>query len=435
MFNRRPPLAWIAILGAVVALAPPTPAWAVSETDLLIKKLVEKRILTQQEADEIRQDVAKESAAQVAAPTSSPDLKEAIKKMPGGGWLETVKWGGDLRLRHETQLREPAADRSRERFRLRVGFTAKPWDPLELGVRLATGASGDPVSTNQSFTGTFDKKSVFIDKAYAKYAPGHGVALTGGKMDIPFDTAPESLIWDSDVTPEGVVVQWKSPTAIWNGWLRPFLALGAFQIAELANDTGDPAVFVAQTGAEVALPAGLAWQPSLAYYDFTAIEARRTSDVTNAPAGNSTDGAAAAARFRYDYNVATLTNKLTLPVVFGRPVALISDLAINTGAADNNTGWLAGLEIGTVTELLGSWRAYYYYKRLEADSVFGAITDGDFGAGGTNHQGHILGVQMGLNRHASLGLKYFRTDEINDSNSQSAQNRVDTLQADLLMKF
>lgn len=83
-----------------------------------------------------------------------------------------------------------------------------------------------------------------------------------------------------------------------------------------------------------------------------------------------------------------------------------------------------------MTEKLGSWKIFYFCKRLEPDATFGAITDSDFGTGETNHKGHIFGGQMGLNKYASVGLKYFRTDEV-----EGSQAHNDTFQADLQLKF
>lgn len=414
-----------AVLVAVVGLTPPVWASENELMDALIHKLVKKGVLTREDAREIREEVAEEAV--VMAKARAAETKDTVKGMAGGGWLDKVKWKGDLRLRYELQKREPSPDRSRERYRLRFGFTAKPIEPLEIGVRLASGASGDPVSTNQSFSNTFDKKAVFIDKAYAKYTPLSGLSLTGGKMENPFQTT--DIVWDGDVTPEGAVVQWQAPEG---GAVRPFATAGAFQISELSGDTGDPGLFAGQVGADVPLPfgEGWGWQPSVAYYDFTAIEAMRTSNVTGAPAGNSTDGASAAARFRYDYDVVSVLNKVTLGKWFDLPVSAFGDWTHNGGASDNNGAWQVGLGVGKVTDTLGSWKASYAYKRLEADATFGALTDSDFGTGGTNHKGHIMGVAMGLNKYANVGLKYLRTDEIAGSQAHN-----DTFQADLQMKF
>ncbi len=404
-----------------------------SEMDILLRKLVEKKVLTEQEAQEVRGEVEQEVAR--SAKFEKEDVKETVKKIPGGTWLEKTKWAGDLRLRHESQLREPAADRHRERFRLRFGFTTKPWDQMEVGVRLATGASGDPVSTNQSFTGTFDKKAVFIDRAYAKYTPWPWFNLVGGKMEIPFDTATE-IFWDGDLTPEGVAVQFKTPEPLpffkETFPTKLFANVGAFQISELSDDAGDPAMFGFQVGKETGLPRGLVWTSSIGYYDITAVRGKRTSDITqvSAPSGNSTDGPVAAPVYRYDFNPLDIQGKLLIPDILGQQVVLIGDFVHNPVAEDDNGAWQAGIKVGKVTEKMGSWESSYYYKRVEPDAIFGAITDSDFGAGGSNHHGHRVGLRVGLSKWTEAGITYYRTDEI-----EGAQNKVDTLQVDASVKY
>ena len=398
--------------------------WASEEA--LLRKLVEKRILTEKEAREIREEVAAEEAAPrpsgqvVVQPAPEPPVKKQEEQgIPE--WVKTWKWAGDLRLRYELQRREPAVDRDRGRFRLRFGFLAKPWDLMEVGVRLATGASGNPVSTNQSFSNSFDKKEIFIDRAYVKYTPWNWMGLIGGKMDIPFNTT--QTIWDSDVTPEGAAVQVKSPFA---SPIRPFASAGAFQVSELNSDAGDPAVFGLQLGSEVKLPwAGWSWTPSVGYYDFTSIQGTTVANVTNAPSGNTTVTEGAARKFQYDYDLLTLISRLSTPPLFGRPITLTAEWDHNGEASDNNGAWSTGLEVGKITEKLGSWKAFYLYRRLESDAAFGAITDSDWGEGGTNRKGQRMGLTVGLAKNLTADLTYTRTDEID-----GAQAEVDTFQID-----
>ena len=432
----------LGLVGWCVA-GPVGSASAASEVDALLNKLVEKGVLSSSEAQEVRNEMAGEAAE--ISKIRAVETKETVKAMRGGSWLDKVKWGGDLRLRHETVKREPAVDRLRERFRLRFGFVANPWDPLEVGVRLATGASGDPLSTNQSFTNTFDKKAIFLDQAYGKYTPWKGsenllstLSFIGGKMENPFVTTPEGIVWDSDVTPEGLAVQWKDPKPLplLDRLLpiRPFANFGVFQISELNNDAGDPAVFGYQGGADIDLPWGIGFQPSFTYYDFTAVKGSATGNITNSPGGNTTSSG----RIVDDFNLISTQIKLTFPPIFNQPVALLADYTYNNTNitpdddtnVDDDGAYTFGLQVGKVTEKFGSWQIYGYRKRIETDSTFGALTDADFGAGGTNHKGWIMGAQMGLNKYASIGLKYFRTDAI-----EGTHNPVDTIQADLQLKY
>ena len=306
--------AWLIVGWLAWGLTAPTVSWASSETDALIKKLVEKKILTVEEAQEIRHEVAAEAAATPKA--READTKEPVKKMAGGSWLDTVKWSGDFRLRHENQFRDPAVDRARERMRLRVGLTAKPVDPLLIGVRLATGASGDPLATNQSFTATFDKKAIFLDQAYAKYTPWPWVSLIGGKMPNPYQTATE-IIWDADVTPEGFALQLSSPSPI---PIKPFATVGYYVLTENNTKKADPGLLGFQGGATVELPWGLTWQPSVADYYFTSLTKRSpTSQVAGAPAGNTTVTEGGTQKFAYEFNLLSVLNKVTFPKVLGQP--------------------------------------------------------------------------------------------------------------------
>lgn len=438
----------LAGFGASLVFSPGR-AWAGENErmDALIHKLVEKGVLTDEEAQAIRNEVTEESAKNAAS--RAAETKDTVKGMAGGSWVDKVKWSGDLRLRAETQMREPAVDRTRERFRLRFGFLAKPWDPLEIGVRLATGTAGDPLATNQSFGASFDKKAIFIDQAYGKYTPWKGgsgplsgLSLIGGKMENPFATTPEGIVWDSDVTPEGAALQWKDPNPI-PGLekflsVKPFVNGGAFQLSELSGDAGDPAIFGGQLGADINLLWNWVFQPSVAYYDFTAIQGSSTGNVTGGALGNTTT---TGTKYAYDYNLTSLQGKLStaeLPLL-KQPVAFLADFTRNENdkssnpvlvSPDDQIGCTVGMELGKVTEKFGSWKAFLFRKRVESDASLGALTDSDFGGGGTNHKGYILGAQMGLNKWASVGVKYFRADEVDGT-----QNRVDTLQADLQLKY
>ncbi|MCM8811430.1 MAG: putative porin [Candidatus Omnitrophica bacterium] len=423
------------LLAGLFTLSPAS-AWAGENEmmDALIHKLVEKGVLTREEGWEIKKEVAEEAAGMAKGRES--EAKDAASKMAGGSWLKTVKWKGDLRLRHETQKRA-GTDRLRERFRLRFGFTAKPIEPLEIGVRLATGTSGDPVSTNQSFDTSFDKKAIFVDQAYATYKALEWLSVTGGKMENPYWLLPEGLVWDSDVTPEGAVVQLKSPTPlpILDEFVKvtPFASAGGYVIDEISGDEGDPGLFGYQGGATVeGLPFDAKWTTAIAYYDYTGIDGRRTSDITNATAGNSTSGSAAIPIFGNDYDLVNVSSELKIPLPFEcvPQMVLMGDFVHNPTAQDHQSGHMVGVNLGKVTDKLGSWEAFYHWKYLEPDAVFGALTDSDFGGGGTNHRGHIMGARMGLNKYAAVSVKYFRTEEVRGTNAH-----VDTLQADLQLKY
>jgi hypothetical protein len=110
------------------------------------------------------------------------------KKTQDSSWTQKAKLSGDLRYRYETIDQEGKNLRIRERIRTRIGLDATVTPELSLGFRLATG-SPDPVSTNQTLTDSFSRKSVGLDLAYFDY---HDVvrsySIVGGKMKNPFFT-------------------------------------------------------------------------------------------------------------------------------------------------------------------------------------------------------------------------------------------------------
>src|ERR1051325_10551999 len=64
---------------------------AFASSDALLKKLVEKKVLTQEEADQLKNELKKEDA----------QTEERLDKVKVADWLTEMKWSSDLRLRYE----------------------------------------------------------------------------------------------------------------------------------------------------------------------------------------------------------------------------------------------------------------------------------------------------------------------------------------------
>ncbi|MBN1212530.1 MAG: putative porin, partial [candidate division Zixibacteria bacterium] len=124
-----------------------------------------------------------------------------------GEWWESVKVKGDLRYRHEMIDTENKDAYHRHRLRARLAVEGQVSATTKVGIQLATGLD-DPVSTNQTLTGSFSSKSVVLDMAYFDYKPTAlpELKITAGKFHNPFFKPGSSeLIWDSDFNPEGGV--------------------------------------------------------------------------------------------------------------------------------------------------------------------------------------------------------------------------------------
>lgn len=180
------------------------------ESGALLDLLVRKKIITDQEAEELRGELTKEFTA-----TPAGKLKMSTP-------ITELEIYGDARVRYEirngnsgapsTLVTNPndAQQRNRARYRLRLGLRGTLIDDWFFGLRLETSTSAR--STNVTFgddSGPFGKTSdgAFIGQAYVGYKGIRDLTLTAGKMPNPFITT--SMVWDGDINPEGLAQQYK----------------------------------------------------------------------------------------------------------------------------------------------------------------------------------------------------------------------------------
>src|SRR4051812_35888466 len=185
----------------------------------LLDLLVRKKIINDQEAEEVRAELAKEVAS-----TSAGKWKLSTP-------ITELELYGDARLRYEyrggqTAGNAPTAapgagvagsrdwqERERGRYRLRIGLRGTLADDWFFGVRLETSTS--PRSTNITFgddsgvNGPFSKDSdrISVGQAYIGYRGFKEITLTAGRMPQPLVTT--LMVWDGDINPEGLAEQWK----------------------------------------------------------------------------------------------------------------------------------------------------------------------------------------------------------------------------------
>ena len=96
-----------------------------------------------------------------------------------------------------------------------------------------------------------------------------------------------------------------------------------------------------------------------------------------------------------------------------------------------NIGAMARVTVGyPQLKQLWDWNAYVAYKYLESDATVDAFTDPDFGLGGTNLKGYILGFNLGLGQNVWTSVKWLSANAIAGS-----PLAVDVLQVDLNGRF
>ena len=194
--NRLGQAAWTAGLAFAVSMAAHG-----QSSDALLDKLVEKGVLSVNEANELKEETDKDFTKAFQVKTGMPD------------WVTGYKLGGDFRGRFEENGAENPLYHSRDRYRYRVrlGVTVSMLENFEVGLRLASGnplfnpggtlVGGSPITANQDLNSLESRKFIWIDQAYAKWTPiktsDWTVTGTIGKMENPFQLS--NMIFDSDI--------------------------------------------------------------------------------------------------------------------------------------------------------------------------------------------------------------------------------------------
>ena len=429
---------WV-VAGAVALSCFPAAARAASEVDALLDTLVEKGILTNLEAGDIRREVAGTKEER------NKQLAKEIVPESARNW----KWSGDVRLRNESRNRTGSGtDVNRQRIRFRYGFDAAVNDRLKVGARLATGSTTDPISTNQSFNNAFNHKNFLLDRAFVEYTPEiPGITKTkvaGGIIENPFWVAGP-LVWDDDLNFDGGAVRFEKQV----GLATLCTSDGVFSLQTDTNENA--ALWSTQWGASVVpfpssedeLLKNFKVTGAVAYHDYQNVTNPFSENAAFALAGGAAAGttisAPAAGNLKGNTAGVADFNLLNPSLEIGSqyqdvPFSLFGDLVHNTSlASSNNTGFMIGLKLGKVRipfDRLRGWEAGYFFERLEPDATFGPFTDSDFGNGGTNHRGHAWWVKLAMLKNSSLQLKYMNAQALKGS-----KNHADTFQADWVTKF
>lgn len=379
-------------------------------------------------ATQERQNLAMSQKMEMSAGTLPSNLK----------WLDSIKISGDVRERFEQIKLEDDAkpDRNRARFRARIQLDAPVNPEWSLGFRIAsdTGSTnsaasgaGDPVSTNQTFGDSFTKKSLFIDLAYIDFHPGAipNLNIYAGKMNNPFYIVGKNqLIWDSDLTPEGVAATYKYNLGD-NDQL--FANVGGFYVTE-QETAADISLWGVQGGLKHNFDKNTYLLGGASYYIYDNVKGSASLDWSGKGSffGNSNGGG----KFNSNYELDEFFGEYGMNVG-DLPVTAYGDYVNNPVAiSDDGTGWLVGGKLNKAVKA-GSWEVSYDYRRLQKDAVVGAFCDSDFIGGGTDGKGHRIGAAYQITDNVQTALNLFLDKKMVGGDDKNYQR----LQADLLIKF
>jgi hypothetical protein len=415
-----------------------------SEMEILLKKLQEKGILTADEATGIAAETRK-----AAAEAKEADKPKETKVSDLPDWVKNTKFKGDLRLRYENSDKKDDARGSvgRERFRLRAGAETTITDGLTVGFGLASG-TGDQRSANQTLTNSFTRKNIWIDNAYARYAPTKWFSAVGGKFSNPI-WQPSDMLISADVNPEGGAVRLETQ-AVQN--LGLFFNGGLFVLDDrngASPFTTDPLMYVFQPGLKWNITKDMFVRFAPAYYGVS--DFKGMSALSGTGLSTSNTNTLASGNYRFDYSVINWGGEFGWNKPFGISaipyIGIMGGYVKNPDPSNDNQGYLAGMTIGyTDVKKFGDWAVEYTFRRLEKDAWIDVLPDSSFYGGNTNVMGHRLKILFGLAKNTALGFNYYNTWLVRNFNPTTSTTKAggaalglskdqQLIQADLLFKF
>jgi uncharacterized coiled-coil protein SlyX len=336
--------------------------------------------------------------------------------------LGNFRFSGDLRFRYEPFIQSQQTTRQRVRFRARLNLAGNISDELFGGLTFATGSLDDPISTNQTLTGFFNRKQVGFDRYFMEYTPKalkNHARFGVGKFAFPWIRT--TLTFDTDLNPEGVYARlnWDSKNSTFKGisivsfWLPIFERGGSTSSTTGVRADGFDA---SASGAQIQTRWKLGDRFTLGLNvaginfvnaDFIA-QAQASTPATASFANNLTGNQPAtntlrtnvagqvvgyASRFLYLDAIATLgvnTGYARWPmnVLFNfvnntRAQRIIQNgTAAPTGTAHNNerSGYFFDVQFGRLSERKDVQFGYQLY-RIERDAVITAFNESDLRAG------------------------------------------------------
>ena len=354
------------------------------------------------------------------------------------GWssAEAVdwNWNGDVRYRYESKIREDA-DNSRDRHRLRVRLGVYPWitEELSAGVQLSTAGSGDPVSRNQTLGDGFTAKDINLNEAFINYHPmfldGCASFVFGKRAVKSTLIRVNDLVWDSDLTLEGMTFQWcKDGSKQKSGFNA---VAGYYFLDELSRSEEDPYFWAAQL-AYTGKAGDLGFMLGAGYYDYENIEGAADGILGDWSDGEGFWGNSSVAdAYEFDYNIFEVFGNVGGKFGGKLPWKLYGQYAMNVAddVDDDDKGYLVGFKLGKAKKV-GQWELDANYTYLESDAVLGAYTDSDRFGGGTDGEGFEVGAKYHLVQNMTVGVKYLNHEDGIDSDET-----LHVMQADMVVKF
>lgn len=423
---------------------------------------------------------ATEKETQEATETANK-ASEASKKVASlPDWLSKVSVTGDVRYRHEGFYNQPhvqtssATARNRERVRARLGVKYTYSDELSATIRGATGNPNDPISTNETLSGAFNRKNFNLDLAFITFTPGKsfgirpGVAsISAGKIQKPLFRTDE-LVFDEDVAPEGLsqtfqlldkpvgaldqvkvhALEWtyaeianKQDGWMFGGQINPTAHVGTVQLeGGLGQYYWLNPDLIAQALSRNTTAFTASGSPvANGSFNSTLANTNLLNTVTVQPptvkGGKKPAAFTSILGYKSGFNQTNAVLAATIPnVVANQPLKLFADYVYNWDAAtDDAHGWLTGLKLGQ-TKAAGDWAIYGAYEHLGQEATISSFTSSEFGTAGTNVKGPSIGIDYQVLNPLTISARGYFTNFINRPANTTNQT-LNRVQLDALVRF
>lgn len=326
-------------------------------------------------------------------------------------WTERIQLSNDFRLRTEylETTNSAAHPQLRQRLRARLGLQFEIDETLTSKVMIASG-SQDPVSTNQSLDDGFTSKEFLLNEAYVRWAPRENLSVLLGKAkNVFYSVGKNEMIWDSDLRPEGMAVQYDLGLGAVD-----LEANGSFYWVD-ANADDDSQVLLGglQLVGNTSFNEELSMTISAGIYDYSHLGGHAAIVDFNGNSNTGTNGV-------YTENFQLIEGSIGLTYQgLGTPTTVYYSLVNNAQADNEENGFIVGLVVGKTKEK-GDVSFLYNYRKVEANAVLGAFTHSDFNNGNTNGKGHQVAVGYGLSEKASAALSFFASETSTTGNANDA---------------
>lgn len=343
--------------------------------------------------------------------------------------LDIVHFKGDLRLRYESIERDDADNKYRNRYRLRLGAAVDLIEGLQFKVGMRSGFA-NPTSGNQTFhddqaLSDYFWESLRFNILGLKYKSGNSTYKVGRMEYMMYRPIKSQLVWDNDVSLNGVNYQYKDDTKIITAGInQPTLEEAA------SNDAKDVNLFIAQYVHKTNLDfAKLHLGTGVYIYDGL----KGNIPLFGKSKGNTLD---ANGLYVNDYHMVEGFGELQFKGVFGMPLKVAAGVVYNFGADDKNFGYDVAFQLGKAKHV-GDWQIKCSYTDLEADATYAAYSDSDNFGGGTAASGYAIRAKykMGKNLYIAGNFFFDKLYESKAKNDYVGEPNYERVQLDVIVKF